>query len=177
MIGVDNPDTREAPCVWRRGTVGPPWHRGHRVGTPADGEHMSIIENAPRLRQQPLDHGLADGLGEVGFDSEYACLVCVTHVTEADAWKLRLIPGVTGVIECETTAEVHLIVGAATPRAARRECVERVSERLPQAVVTVPEVVDYNCALLSFLERHGELEDDWATFSDEAVVAEVLDRA
>lgn len=120
------------------------------------------------------DHTLAE---HADFEREFACLVCVTHLAEPDCRRLRLVAGVTGVIDSETTADVHMIVSASSPRAARRQCVELISDRLPAAVVTVPEVVDYNHALLSFLERHGEESDGgWATFDDAHAVAEVLDR-
>ncbi len=126
------------------------------------------------------DHGLADP-DLADLEREFACLVCVTHLSEPDCRRLRLVSGVTGVIDADTTADVHMIVSAGSPRAARRQCVELVSDRLPHAVVTVPEVVDYNHALLSFLERYGEHPDDgpdqWATFDDAEAVCEALDRA
>lgn len=123
------------------------------------------------------DHALAD---QADIGREFACLVCVTHLAEPDCRRLRLVAGVTGVIDTDSTADVHMIVSAGSPRAARRQCVELISDRLPHAVVTVPEVVDYNHALLSFLERHGahpDDPDDWATFDDAEAVSEVLDRA
>jgi hypothetical protein len=72
-----------------------------------------------------------------------------------------------------------MIVAADGPRAARRLCVELVSGQLPHAVVTVPEVVDYDHTLLSYLEQHGDHPDDadgWATFDDAEAVAAILDR-
>lgn len=113
-------------------------------------------------------------------ERDFACLVSVTHLVGADARRLRLVPGVTGVIDSEESAEVHMIVSATGHRQAQRRCVELVTGQLPQVVVTVPEVVDYNHALLSFLEQHGEHPDDaddLATFHDAHAVAEVLDRA
>lgn len=121
------------------------------------------------------DHGSAD---PAGTDRDFACLVCVSHLTgSADARRLRVVPGVTGVIDSPSEADVHMIVSATGPRDAQRQCVERVSSALPQAVVTVPEVVDYNRALLSYLERHGDAMNEDATFDDPEAVAEVLDRA
>lgn len=131
-------------------------------------------------RRDSADHTVA---GEAHLDRDFACLASVTHLDPrgpaADARRLRLVNGVTGVIDTDNTAEVHMIVCAASPRAAARLCVERISERLPHAVVTIPEIVDYNHALLSFLEQHGEHPDDvdvLATFDDAQAVAEVLDR-
>lgn len=127
---------------------------------------------------RPDDHGMAH---EASLERDFACLVCVTHLNDSDGRRLRLVPGVTGVIDTDTTADLHMIVGADGPRAARRVCVELISERFPHAVVTVPEVVDYNCALLSYLERHGQHPDDvdeteYASFDDARAVAELLDR-
>ncbi|MEI2717368.1 MAG: hypothetical protein V9E98_10290 [Candidatus Nanopelagicales bacterium] len=146
------------------------------------------------LSPADLDHTKAD---PAGSDRDFACLVCVTHLSGgADARRLRLVPGVTGVIDDPGEADVHMIVSATGPREAQRQCVERVTDALPQAVVTVPEVVDYNRALLSYLDRHGDslagddvtgddvtggnLDDDTvtnATFDDAQAVAELLERA
>lgn len=131
------------------------------------------------------DHGNADhAMAEQAAESrDYACLASVTHLRSGDASHLRLIAGVTGVIDGEDTADIQMIVTAGSQRAARRYCVELVADAVPEAVVTVPEVVDYDEALVDYLDRHG----DWGTpapdcggypsFDDAAVAAEVLDRA
>jgi hypothetical protein len=131
-----------------------------------------------RAHRPNSDHSAADP-GVASLLRDFACLVSVTHLTEADCRTLRRVPGVTGVVDSASTADVHMIVPADNERAARRICVERVATLLPAAVVTVPEVVDYNHALLSFLEQHGEHPDDaeYARFDDASAVAEVLDRA
>jgi hypothetical protein len=140
---------------------------------------MTIAHDMTRDTALPVrtdDHGMAH---EAALDRDFACLACVTHLNESDGRRLRLVPGVTGVIDTDSTADVHMIVTADGPRAAQRSCVELISQRLPHAVVTVPEVVDYNYALLSFLEQHGQHPDDidgYATFDDRAVVADLLDR-
>ncbi|MFN8127066.1 MAG: hypothetical protein U0R64_11235 [Candidatus Nanopelagicales bacterium] len=128
------------------------------------------------------DYATADH-GAAGVDRDFACLVSVTHLAGGDERTLRRVPGVTGVIDSVDAADVHMIVTASGPRGARRACVERVAQLLPAAVVTVPEVVDYNHALLAFLEQQGRHPDDPADsdefgwFDDAQAVAEVLDRA
>lgn len=157
-----------------RGTLRPrPDRRGRAVGMGIDVTIAQHLNLSPATADR--DHTLAD---QADVEREFACLVCVTHLAEPDCRRLRLVAGVTGVIDTDTTADVHMIVSARSPRAARQHCVELISDRLPEAVVTVPEVVDYNRALLSFLERHGEESDGgWATFDDAEAVAEVLDRS
>lgn len=162
-----------------RGTVIVSEHNDDRGAT------MSIQTSALQMRPtgDPAadpngDHRAADP-GAEPVARDFACLVSVTHLSGSDARTLRRVRGVTGVIDTEATAEVHMIVGADSHRAARRVCVEQVALLLPGAVVTVPEVVDYNHALLAFLEQHGEHPDDpddLAYFHDAHVVAEVLDR-
>lgn len=152
---------------------------GNRIMSVAHQHQPRIEPSTVRLRDE-ADHTVAD---DARLDRDFACLASVTHLdtrgTDTDVRRLRLVDGVTGVIDTDNTAEVHMIVSAASPRAAGRLCVERISQRLPHAVVTIPEIVDYNHALLSFLEQHGEHPDDidgLATFDDAHVVAEVLDR-
>ncbi len=115
--------------------------------------------------------------GTAVLHRDFACLVVVSHMTEGDTSRLRLVAGVTGVIDGPDGADLHMIVAAADRRSAQRLCVELVTTRLPQSVVTVPEVVDYNHALLTFLEQHGEHPDDVATFDDAEAVSHILDRA
>ncbi len=122
------------------------------------------------------DHTVA---AEADLSRDFACLVTVSHLAPGDERHLRLVMGVTGVIDTDSTADVHMIVAAGDPRSAIRVCVESISARLPQSVVTVAEIVDYNHALLTFLEQHGEHPDDVdgvATFDDREAVAHILDR-
>lgn len=142
--------------------------------------HGSAGAAAARVVGPVSDDHLAAEPGRDTTDRDFACLVSVTHLTEGDVRTLRRVVGVTGVIDADRSADVHMLVSADSQRGARRVCVENVALMLPAAVVTVPEVVDYNHALLSFLEQHGEHPDDpddSAYFHDAHVVAEVLDRS
>lgn len=144
---------------------------------------MSIQSPHP-LPPDPLSSGWPSGLvddlhvadPEQGT-REFACLACVTHLRPGDARQLRRMTGVTGVIDDDRSADVHLIVAAASRRAAKRETVARVARAVPHAVVTVPDVVDYDTALLSYLDRCGDdLVEPWACFDDCAAVTGALDR-
>lgn len=126
-------------------------------------------------RTAATDHGLA---GELSGERDFACLASVSHLHRGDPTKLRRLPGVTGVIDSDDTADLQLIISAVSQRAAQRACVELVARAVPEAVVTVPEVVDYDRALLTYLERHGDMGDELADrFDDADAVAEALDRA
>lgn len=107
---------------------------------------------------------------------EFACLSCVTSLRPGDGRLLRRIVGVTGVIADDDAADVHLIVTAPSRRGAEREAALRIAAALPHAVVTVPQVVDYDAALLCHLELQGCDFDDWAIFDDGVAVAGALDR-
>lgn len=126
--------------------------------------------------QVSRDHTVA---AEADLSRDFACLVAVSHLSPGDDRQLRLVMGVTGVIDAAGTADVHMIINAPDPRSATRLCVELISARLPQSVVTVAEIVDYDHALLAFLEQHGEHPDDVegvALFDDGEAVAHILDR-
>lgn len=124
---------------------------------------------------QPVDdHHLAD---EPAGDREFACLVSVTHMAAADPARLRRVSGVTGVIDGHDSADLHMIVPAPSRRAAQRVCVELVAGVVPQAVVTVPDVVDYDAALVDYLDRRSDFAGELPDLLDDALaVAEVLDR-
>jgi hypothetical protein len=136
----------------------------------------STAVHAPE--QRPA--GLVDDLHVAGPETgvrEFACLSCVTHLRPGDDRVLRRIAGVTGVLADDDAADLQLIVAATSRRAAVHEIVERVAAALPHAVVTVPQVVDYDASLLCHLELQGcDFDDSWAVFDDCTAVAAVLDR-
>lgn len=154
---------------------------GRRTGYgPATGAGARSGAVALRATADPIqradDHTVA---AEADLTRDFACLVSVCHLAPGDERRLRLVAGVTGVIESDGAADVHMIVGAPDARSATRVCVESISDRLPQSVVTVYEIVDYDHALVAFLEQHGEHPDDVspvATFDDAEAVAHILDQ-
>lgn len=139
---------------------------------------MSIAHQLRTATPSAADHSLADP-EHAPSEREFACLATVTHLSPTDLRTVRTVPGVTGVIDDDTSAEVYLIVAAGGPRSARQVCAEQICGLLPAAVVTVTDVVDYNQALVSFLDRHGESPDVWesaASFDDAEAVMETFDR-
>lgn len=125
---------------------------------------------------QRADHELAEHVQL----RDFACLARVRHATAGQVRRMRRLPGITGVIESEGGADLQLIVSARSPRAAQRACVELVVNASQAAEVTVPDVVDYDEALLDYLDRHGDFargsEEEYAAFDDSEVVALALDR-
>lgn len=130
-----------------------------------------------------FDHALAGDLPgdhlavSPNDERHYACLAVVSHLRTGDCRSLRRVHGVTGVVGTEVCADTHVLVSARSPRAARRRVVALIAEAVPHAVVTVPDVVDYDTALLEFLARHSddpELLD--CRFDDCLAVADSLDR-
>lgn len=125
------------------------------------------------------DHTLAgESNGDPAADERhYACLAVVSHLRRGDGRSLRQVEGVTGVVATDTTADTQFLVCARSPRAARRRVVALIAEAVPHAVVTVPDVVDYDTALLQFLERHADDPDLLdCRFDDCIAVHDALDR-
>ena len=140
----------------------------HRVS----GSPTAIVDHA--LAGEPAGDDLA---GAPSDERHYACLAVVSHLRTGDCRSLRTVSGVTGVVGTDACADTHVLVCARSPRAARRRVVALIAEAVPHAVVTVPDVVDYDTALLEFLARHSddpEVLD--CRFDDCLAVADALDR-
>lgn len=137
------------------------------------------VSPIPAAGAGALDHTLADD--SASTERHYACLAVITHLRPGDGPVLRRVGGVTGVVDTDTTADAHLLICARSLRAARRQVVALIADAVPHAVVTVPDVVDYDAALLDYLDRHGhrcgqEPDVVEAFFDDGAAVHHTLDR-
>lgn len=147
-----------------------PIHQNHSL---ADASHLDDRESGA------ADHTLAD---DAVLTRDFACWASVTHVTLANVREFRRLPGITGVIDCDDTADLQLLIHAQSARDAKRVCVELVAAAAPDAVVSVPEVVDYETALVDHLDRQGLADfldapgfSDLAEFDDVMAIADVLD--
>lgn len=130
---------------------------------------------SPRSIGPVEDHHLADDAR--AQERHYACLAVITHLRPGDARLLRTVAGLTGLLPGDSSADAHVLVCAGSQRAARRMVVSLIADAVPHAVVTVPDVVDYDSALLHYLERHSsDLDLLPADFDDCAAVTHALDR-
>lgn len=120
------------------------------------------------------DHTLAD---QAAADREFACLVDVAGIAAEHLGTLRRLPGVVHLVPGDTVT-VRLITASTSRRAAQHDVIARITGALPGATVTLPRIVDYDAALLAYLDHRDHGPDQLDPYLDDGeALALILDRA